>query len=110
MTKGRDVPPRQETAEQAQQRYLHHAHRVQAGVGMLLELDGSSATPKHVRTGINTGKVEHGALVDLLVRKGIITSEEYLTQVADAMEREADRYERELSEKLGSDIKLKSLY
>ena len=109
MTRGRNVPPQKETIEQAQQRYMHHAHRVQAGIGMLLELDPSSATPKHVRTGINTGKVEAGALVDLLVQKGIITSEEYVIAVADAMQREADRYEQELSEKLGGKITLGSL-
>lgn len=77
---------------------------------MIQQLDPSNGSPKHLRVGVNTGKVEHGALVDLLVRKGIITSEEYLTELADAMEREADRYEAELSQKLGGDIKLGSLY
>jgi hypothetical protein len=109
MTKGRNVPPR-ETAQQVHGRYLHHLHRMQAGVAMRQHLDPMDGTPKYLRVGINTAKVEHGALVKLLVQKGLITDEEYLTAIADATEAEADQYEQELSERLGRTIKLGSLY
>ncbi len=109
MTKGREVPPR-ETVEQAHQRYMHHLHRMQTGISYLQQFDPSSGSPKHLRVGINSGKVEHGALVKLLVEKGIITDAEYMTAMADAVQEEADRYEQELSEKYGANIKLGSMY
>ena len=53
-------------------RYLRAAHAVQTGVGLELEHDPASGTPKHLRTGLNLSKAEHGALVRLLIARGAV--------------------------------------
>jgi hypothetical protein len=45
--------------------------------------------------------VEHGALVKLLVDKGIITIEEYRTALVEGAEAEAKRYEVWLTSRYG---------
>jgi len=52
-----------------------------------------ATSPKHLRVGVNSAMVEHTALVKLLVEKGILTEEEYITSQADAMEAEVALYE-----------------
>lgn len=86
--------------------YLLHAHAMQAGVAMTMNYDGSETTPKHLRVGINTAMSDHGALVKLLIDKGIITELEYMTVLRDFMKSEAQGYEKKLSERLGTTIHL----
>jgi len=50
--------------------------------------------------------VDHGALVTLLVDKGVITDEEYLEAIAEGMEREARDYKEMLSNLLGVRVTL----
>lgn len=76
------------------ERYHAAAHGVQSAVAF--EIAGALSPahePKHLRVGVNTGKVEQAALVKLLIRKGLITELEYLDAVAEAMEEELARYE-----------------
>lgn len=94
-----------------QRRYLAAAHAVQAGVQMELNDDpptrsGSAASPKMLRTGINLAMVEHGALVRLLIAKGLITHEEYMAELVAGVEDEQRQYEERLSARLGSKITL----
>lgn len=56
---------------------------------------------KHLRVGINTALADHGALVVLLVEKGVITDGEYLTACANAMEAEVARLEQALKKEYG---------
>ena len=83
----------------ATKRYLAAAHAMQSGVAAVL--DKSAQEPKHLRVGINTAMVDHGALVDLLIRKGVFTREEYAESLADAMEKEALTYRRKIAGELG---------
>jgi hypothetical protein len=95
-----------------QRRYEAAAHAVQAGVGMELEDDkrngntNSSATPKQLRTGINLAFVEHGALVRVLIAKGLFTEEEYFEQLVLGVEDEKRQYEERLSARYGGKTKI----
>ena len=62
--------------------------------------------PKHLRTGINLAMVEHSALAQLLIEKGVIDEDDYLLALARVMEAEQALYEKRLSEKLGVKVTL----
>lgn len=96
------------TVDRAKQaRYAELLHAMQTGIAFLLEQDSSPASPKHVRLGINSAKVEHGALVSLLLAKGVFTAEEYLDAILAQMEKEVAMYEAELSARLAKPVKLR---
>lgn len=97
--------------EDLQRRYLAAAHAVQAGVQMELNDDppsrsGSPVSPKMLRTGVNMAMVSHGALVRLLIGKGIITEEEYFEELAKGAEAEKAAYEERLTERFGGKTKI----
>jgi len=75
-------------------------HAMQTGVMLDQERGSQCGTSKHLRVGLNTALVDHGSLVDLLVKKGIITDEEYAQAMRDGMQSEVDRYEARLGVKL----------
>lgn len=91
-------------------RYLHHSHRMQTGVEYLK--DKSDQTPKMLRVGVNAAMSDHSGLAGLLIKKGIITFDEYENAMAEAMEREADRYEAEVNAQYPGQtaVRLGSLY
>lgn len=80
------------------ERYLIAAHGMQSGVAMMMERDVKETSPKHLRVGVNSALSDQSALAGLLIAKGIITEEEYVKAIADAMERERDRYQTILRE------------
>lgn len=89
-----------------QRRYLAAAHAVQAGVAMEMNDDppsnsASPVSPKMLRTGVNMSLVSHGALVRLLIAKGVITEEEYFEELAIGAEAEKAAYEERLSARFG---------
>lgn len=93
----------------AADRYMAAAHAVQSGVAAEIGLDGvetGAASPKHLRVGVDTAKVESAALAGLLIAKGVITQEDYAEALAAGMEAEQERYERHLSKRLGKTVKL----
>jgi len=92
----------------AKERYAAAAHAMQSGVAMEMFLpDRQSATePKHLRVGVNSALVDSAALAELLIRKGVITEEEYFEALAEGMEREQRKYEKRLSEHYGRRITL----
>lgn len=96
-----------ESADQARERYVRALHAMQTGVKMMMELDAKSTTPKHLRVGVNASMVDHAGLVMLLIEKGVITDVEYMTKIADAMEREVALYESEVSLATGANITLR---
>lgn len=65
---------------------------MQSAVAYAMNSDPKETEPKHLRTGINAAMVEHGALVGLLIEKGVITIEEYYKALADKMEAEVESY------------------
>lgn len=86
-------------------RYERALHALQTGVSY--DLDNKPEEPKHIRTGINSAFVDSAALAGLLMKKGVITNEEYTKAVADGMEIEVARYEKLLSERFGREVVLK---
>lgn len=93
-------------SEQLRQEYMSLAHAVQSGVAATMQVDPKSTEPKHLRTGINLAMVEAGALATLLVGKGLVTEEEYLSAICTAVRAEKERYERDLSKHYGTTITL----
>lgn len=84
-------------------------HAMQSGVKFEIEGNGlanAAADPKHLRVGVNSVLCDHGALVGLLVRKGIITDEEYAEAIRDGMQQEVNRYKERLSERYGAKVTL----
>ena len=74
-------------------RYLAATHAMQSGVALAETRGEKECNPKHLRTGVNSAMVEHSALALLLIRKGVVTSLEYQTELVVAMEVEQKRYE-----------------
>lgn len=84
--------------------YTGAMHGVQSGVAMEMELEPSTVATvatKHLRVGVNSAMVNDAALVRLLVKKGLITHEEYAEEVRLEANRELDRYEDLLRARLG---------
>lgn len=88
------------------ERYLVAAHAMQSGVAMEMNHRSQPTEPKHLRVGINSALSDMAGLVQLLIKKGIITEAEYLESVAASMEQEKARYESHLSKLLNSKITL----
>lgn len=95
------------TIEQKKARYLALAHALQTGVAYKMEKDASDTAPKHLRVGVNMALVQHSALVLLLMKKGVITEDEYWDAQIEALEREVQSYQQELQKLYGvNSIKL----
>jgi hypothetical protein len=102
-----ELPERTETMADDRPRndlsYDAAMHGVQAGVAMEMNAQMNDAhTPKHLRVGINSAMVNDAAMVRLLVKKGLITEEEYAEEVRLEANRELDRYEDRLRAALGN--------
>lgn len=101
------------TRDELQRRYAVAAHAVQAGVAMELADDertgntNPSTSPKQLRTGINMALVSHGALVRMLITKGLFTEEEYFEELVRGVEDEQRTYEERLSARHGGKTKIK---
>lgn len=87
--------------EEKKAKYAALLHAMQTGVAYEIERDNRSATPKHLRVGINAAMSDHGALVKLLMDKGIISEDEYFDALIEMMEREVNAYQTRLSEMYG---------
>jgi hypothetical protein len=90
----------------ANRTYEEAAHAMQAGVAVDQGRGSQDGTPKHLRVGINAAMSDMAGLVRLLISKGIFTEAEYIEAITAAMNHEADRYEKLLSETMGRTIKL----
>lgn len=82
-------------------RYLAALHAMQTGVAIEQARGSRDGEPKHLRVGINSAKVEMGALAALLIEKGVFTLDEYTAALADAMETEVAAYEQRIQEQVG---------
>lgn len=83
-------------ADQDMRRYHAAAHAMQTGVAAEHGKGSSDGSPKHLRVGVNSALVSVAALGALMIRKGLITLDEYEAAMADQMEAEAARYEARL--------------
>lgn len=89
-----------------QERYNSAAHAMQSGVAQDHALGSRDGSPKHLRVGVNSALVNQAALAKLLIDKGIITEDEYLIAVVEAMEDEVRRYEDMLTEAMSVSVHL----
>lgn len=92
--------------QEKRERYAALCHAMQTGVAYKMQKDASETAPKHLRVGINSALVQDSALALLLMKKGIITEDEYFDAVNEAMEREVKGYQEELRRLYGADITL----
>lgn len=93
--------------EEATVRYNAACHAMQSGVAMKMGYDAGETTPKHLRVGVNSAMVDSAALAELLMHKGVISSQEYLNALMQGMEREVELYKEVLSERFHADIDLR---
>lgn len=76
-------------AQEFQRENVRLGHAIQSAVAFQMSLPNYHATQlKHVRTGLDTTKAEHGALARLLMKKGVITEEEYFDAMVEGYEME----------------------
>lgn len=90
-------------------RYRKASHAMQTGIALEIELageQGAAATPKYLRVGVNSAMSDHGALARLLIKKGIITQDEYELIIVEAMEDEALYYEKRLEKRYNRKVTL----
>lgn len=98
-------------------RYTAAARALQSATKLELDLDAaqghgacqtvpetSSGSPKHLRVGLDLRAADHGALVRLLIEKGVFTEAEYLSVIADGAEREAREAGERASTRLGRPV------
>lgn len=85
--------PDSEAVTEFRRRYKAAAHGMQTGVAYKMHHQPAETTPKHLRVGVNSAMVQLGALANLLVRKGVISQDEYYQALAEAMETERDLYQ-----------------
>lgn len=90
--------------ETHEQRIRRFQHAVQTGIAleMKLEPDGAATSPKHMRVGVDSSLVFGSALAGLLIKKGLITEDEYAEACANAMEREALQAEIRLRQRFNN--------
>ncbi len=88
------------------EKYEALCHAMQTGVAYEMEYGSKDTEPKHLRVGINSALVNDAALTRLLIKKGIITEEEYTVEVTEEMQREVTRYEERLTSRLGTKVSL----
>jgi hypothetical protein len=77
-----------------------------ASKGLPITDEQSDLGPKHLRTGVNNAMCEHGALVALMIDKGLIKYEDYLRVQLEFMEREVNSYKRKIKDEFGIDVEL----
>jgi hypothetical protein len=112
----REVPRPKESPEAI--RYKLGMAALTNGVRMTVQLEFSQIDirhrpGKHVqqhmmhhRMGINSALLDSSALANALIAKGIITTQEYEEQLANAVEYEVAAFERQLSKAFGKKINL----
>jgi hypothetical protein len=86
----------QERMTKSIERYNAALHAVQSGVALEISRtkEGTgAASPKHLRVGVNSAMIQNGALVRLMVDKGVITWPEWFERLALEAEREQKAYE-----------------
>lgn len=93
-----------EELDKLKARYYALAHAVQSGVGLRIQTDLKHANPKHLRTGLNMAMCEHGALMQVLLEKGVVTEEEYYTAVMEMLEKEIESYQKWTEKNLGMKV------
>ncbi len=96
------------------QRIKELAHQHQTAVKLLRDFelnqgkpeDRLSTGPKHLRVGLDSSLVSNGALLALLIEKGIIKYQDYMDALVEFWEREIAADKERLKEYFGRDVEL----
>jgi hypothetical protein len=80
-------------SQQDLHRYTAATHAMQTGVALEMQQRTAPTELKHLRVGVNAAMCDHTALVKILIKKGVLTQDEYEKAIADEMELEVKRYE-----------------
>lgn len=76
--------------------YEQALHGIQTAIKYVMEnVDSKFVQPKHLRVGIDSAHVTDLAITSLLIKKGIITKEEYIEEVRLAMNHELAQWEQQ---------------
>lgn len=89
------------TREEFLKEYKRLGHALQTGVATMMQMGDAGASPKHLRTGLNISMCDHASMIWLLLKKGIITEEEYQEAILEGLEREKAEYEKVIGYHLG---------
>lgn len=81
-------------------------HKMQTGVAVMMEHGSAETEPKHLRVGVNAAMSDAGAIVNLLIQKGLLTEIEVWQALVDGMRREADGYKRDVQKAMGPGVEL----
>ncbi len=89
-------------------------HKVQTAILFLRQYDldhgipeeRMSTGPKHLRVGVDQALVEHGALVALLIEKGVIKYRDYMEAYIEFLERDVETYTKRLHATYGPNVNL----
>jgi hypothetical protein len=100
------TPHEQEQLERLLDEHASLSHALQSGVRWEHERGSDDGSPKHLRTGVNIALRDHSSLVNLLVKKGVITDLEYAHEIVSGMREEVEAYEKRISEATGKEIHL----
>lgn len=92
--------------EEHRAKYLAAMRSMQSGVAMWMNYDPGETQPKHLRVGVNSAFVQSSVLADILIKKGIITEEEWWGALVDGMEAEANDYAKKIEARLGGSAKI----
>lgn len=101
-----------ENTKRYQERYLSAMHAVQTGVKMVLQYEKmdeeytGACSRKHLRVGINSAMIDSAALAKTLIDAGVINEEDYFLNLAELAEAEKLKYEEELFELGGRNVKV----
>lgn len=98
------------TDEEFLAEYKRLGHAIQTGIGWKIQLDTGSPdvnsdpnlnAHKHLRVGIDTNKADLGSISRLLVKKGLISDDEFKQAILEGLELEKASYEDQLNERFG---------
>lgn len=92
------------TMDDFDKRHRELLHAIQSGVEY--DVNKRSLEAKHLRVGITSALVEHGALVKLLIAKEVFTEVEYAEALIEGLEREVREWEQRLEKHYGTKIVL----
>jgi hypothetical protein len=77
--------------------YRSALHGCQSAIAHRISLNGekdASASPKHLRMGVDSSMITDAAIVNLLIKKGIFTMEEFDNEVRLAANDELARWQQ----------------
>ena len=87
-------------------KYEDAVHAMQSGVAMMKNCNSNETDPKHLRVGINSAMCDSASLARLLIKKGVISEDEYIQSITEEMNNEVKRYEDRLSKMWNTKIEL----